>query len=271
MIQDIWDSLFQNKRILVIGSTPAKASSAVFSIASMSYPLLQAHVIPYISITDPRFTNFIKKSPYKENVSMIVGVSNIIAEEITKGSFDIVLYIGFEQSTIQQFSTKNNKYQHRKNNQYLNNGTNNDLCSDSDFILRNKLFLNTERLKKSINDSLIEMANENIIDLLYGKIYVHKLVESLKKNKVSTNADYEEFAEKLIYTHLFCNERKRILTSELAQMKLILIDPSQLIGNERELKNIGKIYARAAINAVNSSIAKKMKLILKDIVLKYND
>ena len=86
----IWESVFLGEPLLVYGATPSAASLAVFTIASMVYPAkLDAKIVPFISVVDPRFGEL------AANPAGIVGVSNPIALQLAD-RYSSVLRVGFD-------------------------------------------------------------------------------------------------------------------------------------------------------------------------------
>lgn len=108
----LWEAAILDIPILVVGSTPRKASEAVLSIVSLinqnlhlekkssrfkmlsqrSFEKLKTRsIVPYITFANPKFLELAKKP------KGIVGVSNLMAQEIGK-SFPLVYKIGFNDS-----------------------------------------------------------------------------------------------------------------------------------------------------------------------------
>jgi hypothetical protein len=85
----IWEMLMVGNPILVYGATPTVTSLAVFAIASLVVlDRVSYRIIPFISITDPRFADLM------EHPTGIVGVSNPIVLRMAS-SFSCVFTVGF--------------------------------------------------------------------------------------------------------------------------------------------------------------------------------
>lgn len=73
----LWESCITDQPIVVIASTPRKATNASFAVASLSYPEEPpSSIIPYMSITDKRFKELSGKP------KGIIGFSNPIVENL---------------------------------------------------------------------------------------------------------------------------------------------------------------------------------------------
>jgi hypothetical protein len=84
----LWEAAVLNEPIIVLGSTPSRASKAVRALGQLLAPFVSPSIFPYIALTDPRFEGIM------ENPIGIIGVSNPIVPAIIKREVRVIS-VGF--------------------------------------------------------------------------------------------------------------------------------------------------------------------------------
>lgn len=320
----IWESLVFNKNILILGATPDEASEAVFAFSSLVKEI-KSYIIPYISVTDERFMQLFKTTLFRNRFPIIVGVSNPISEffidnnsKNSKSFFDFVYYVGFEDKfgfRELMSDSKLIKASLSENNFEISQASDN-------YSIMKKFDTCTAKFLKVINQSLIEMSKNDFSSLFIGQINVTLLSKELINSKIRisnymknqienfihTNQPnkkvYDVFAEQLINTQLFMNERKHFFYfSEISQNSLVdenvvngminmiedndtsskkIIDKfdsdfcssgsednepdtKNITGNKQMAKKVLNIYVHALKNSANDDLKRKLRKALKEI------
>lgn len=181
----LWEYCFIDEPILVIGSTPAKASTASLAIASLAYPEAVCNVIPYIPITDSRIS--INKG--------IIGCSNPIAPALSKCKH--IFRVGFADDM--KHMIPNCKYP-----VFLNAPTNDQI--------RMMINENTKKLVNAVESTLSEMIETNFVEFCLGQVNQKILEKHIKSNRVKLTLPIEYFTERLLYSKFFSRKRKDLLT-----------------------------------------------------------
>ena len=264
----IWESIVLNKNILVLGSTPGEASEAVFAFSSLIKEI-KSFIVPYISVTDERFMQLIKYPRIQSRFPIIVGVSNPISEFLIsnpendhKSFFDFVYYVGFDDKVGFKQMLDNKLYQSFDcKSQAINLPEN--------FAIIKKFDVYTAKFLKAIDQSLVEMSKNDFSSLFIGQINITLFSNTLLSNKIKiskylknqfehlirmkqqSKQVYDIFAEQLVNTQLFINERKHFFYfSEVSQCSLI---------DEKVVNGMISIIDENNIDLTNKSVNDKIE------------
>jgi hypothetical protein len=89
-LQRVWEYLILGKPVIVFGSTPEIASRAVLELSWLVRRFTSPPLIPYISVSDPRFPLLVKEP------EGIIGVSNPIAPSLMSKE-SVLVRVGFPE------------------------------------------------------------------------------------------------------------------------------------------------------------------------------
>jgi hypothetical protein len=87
-LPDVWEFMVLGRPVIVLGSTPEVASRVVLEFSWLVRSFVCPDLIPYISVSDPRFPALIR------DPRGIIGVSNPIASSLLP-SGSVVVRVGF--------------------------------------------------------------------------------------------------------------------------------------------------------------------------------
>lgn len=236
----IWESIVFNKNILVLGATPDEASDAVFAL-NLLVKDIRSYIIPYISVTDERFMQLIKRPRVQNRFPVIVGVSNPISEFFVdsmkngnKSFFDFVYYVGFDDKVgFKELVSEAKLCQSLDSNSHRINFLENS-------VMMKKFDVYTAIFLKVIDESLTEMSKSDFSSLFIGQINITLLANTFLENKIKISNYFKKqiessirakqqnkkildvFSEQFINTQLFMNERKHFFYfSEASQKSLV--------------------------------------------------
>ena len=184
----LWECVMTDQPILVLGATPKIATLAVFTIASLKFPeKLTIPIMPYISMTDPRFMEIC------EDPKGIIGVSNPMALALAT-KFTNVFRVGFEANN--GFGPSLGKSQ----------------THSSSTEIRSAFFTNTERLRVASTTAIDELICSNFINVLIGKVEEKVVEKQIRMKGVIIVSDPPKFVEHLIESSFFTSLRCARLT-----------------------------------------------------------
>lgn len=240
-ITRLWECCFIDEPILVVGSTPERATAASLAIASLTYPEPSPAVSPYVPITDERINEF----------SGIIGTSNPLAPSLTTTTR--VFNVGFDKDNGFGAGHVKCPLHHEFN------------ISNSQ--LRQEFFENTERLCSAVDHALDEMIHTHIVEFCLGQVNQQVLEKHIREFKVMLTFPVQYFAERLIYSKFFVQKRKDKL---LAISRHLQFFDAQAIKNtltDEQTMKICKIFAKSLKCETDSTIChdikKHMKILLR--------
>jgi hypothetical protein len=177
-LQTVWEHLILGRPVIVFGSTPAVASRAVLELSWLVQNFASPRLIPYISVSDPRFPALVKAP------EGIIGVSNPIAPSLMPPDV-AVMRVGFPGPAFSwPFIRRSN--------------------SRDGFY---RLLRNTEALSLAVGDAVTARRGEAVSPT--------ELAKRLSERGVETAAGIGDFAARLIDAPAFTAESRR--KSELVE------------------------------------------------------
>jgi hypothetical protein len=180
-LQKVWDHLVLGLPVLVLGTTPAKTARVVLELASLVTSFSAVHIVPYIPITDPRFSG-LAKSP-----KGIIGVSNPIAPSLFQADV-LTVSVGFERQ---------------------------DRCDCRGCFSRarrcsSELERNTEMLDAAVGEALAAMVKADSLHFRRGEMDLTLIGQKLWEKGVATWSTRSDFVSKLVEAPAF-GERYRFV------------------------------------------------------------
>jgi hypothetical protein len=237
----LWEAAVLEEKVLVLGSTPRRASKAALAISSFTFPECRSF-IPYVTVTDPRF-------PRIESHGNVVGTANPIAAAFCEDTFKI-FRVGFQREVgfgPPQLGCRV--------------GTRNELKADS---LHGLMAQKTADLRCAVNGALDRLMKRDFLSVLLGKIDVMEVARAIDNLRLSVPTT--EFAAKFVRTTFFDRMRREVLTSPGVLSHLVKFDAVSVCNEktDAELRKICRGFARAIeIVSQESEIRHEMNRKLK--------
>ena len=184
-LESIWEKMILNEPILVLGATPEFASRAVEALTGTLKGSSFCQVIPYISITDPRFRK-LAAAP-----KGVIGVSNPMASQLMKDGVHVIK-VGFpRQNQGTSWCFRHSPYSKSR---------------------QTRLEENTKLLISAIQDTLMMMEKTSPGSANACMIDVDILKREIADHKVMLIGGLNAFTEKLVNARGFRMQYKQCLS-----------------------------------------------------------
>ena len=191
----LWEISILEESLLVVAPSPQSSSSAVLSIASMSFynsnQSTPTNIQPFVAVSDKRFQT-LASNPNKT----IIGVSNPIAMRYAS-NFDEVFNLTLSFDAPGQKNEKS-PLLHTYGRFKL-------IESFSSTELRHFAFENTQKVANAIENSLNHLRGCNPYAHLMGQMPTNILVDSLQASNAYFTSNINEFAQKLLRSSFYVN------------------------------------------------------------------
>jgi hypothetical protein len=179
-LQKIWDHLVLGLPVVVLGTTPATTARVVLELGSLVTKFSAVPIVPYIPITDPRFSG-LAKSP-----KGIIGVSNPIAPSLFRVDV-LTVKVGFEPE--ERCNCKGCFSMARRWNLDLQR--------------------NTEMLDAAVGEALAAMVKGDPLHFRRGEMDLTLIKQKLSEKGVATWSARSDFVSKLVESPAFVERYRR--------------------------------------------------------------
>ncbi|KAH0786304.1 hypothetical protein GPJ56_009789 [Histomonas meleagridis] len=227
-ISKLWEYIITEQPVMIYGKTPNLVTHGSFAAASLCYPEDPCEVIPYISLTDPRFPNLSKSK------SCVFGTSN--------------------PASLLAVS----KTVHVHKIEYENSINGEKLTSAQ---IRCKLYCNTRRIRKALEKAIDRQIQINFLSVIIGKISSSLIEKSLTEERfIPQTVSLQRFSRLLARSNL-CEKirRERLLTQNALAQYLSLRIPEKL-----KLSALRKVYI-SFVNALEiGSMTEANEIVLQN-------
>jgi len=207
----LWEAVILDESILVYGANPSIVSQACLAIASLTFPeSVPEKLIPFLSITDPRFQQLSKGKVPK---GLILGVSNPIA--LTKSEL-------FNLKFVTGFVDENNGLESSIIQWHLLKQVSNSTSSD----LREVFYSNVLKLVDAINQYLNALRAYNPYAEFCGQFETTALETFVLKKDIRLYHATKQFTKSLMRSNFLARvwSRRCNKDSLMKQLEMFTID-----------------------------------------------
>ncbi|OHS97474.1 hypothetical protein TRFO_36338 [Tritrichomonas foetus] len=255
-ILKLWEISLLGEDLVVFGANANFASNAVLAITSLSFPIIERSkdaIFPYVSFTDSRNhdKSFLQSLKTKTASNMkIIGISNPMLIDLYGLTY--VFNIGFAGQNSSSYEEGLLNSRSGKWN-FLSNVEN-----VTSKIIRKQLYENTVKVINVIKNAFFDLCELNPYEAINGNLDIDAIAAFLYEYDVDIVMDYDEFAQKLIYTKF----SKRICTKLSKDPKMEkLLAQFPIIQHCQKLDENNKIELYAQIDDYKKIVSDNEKLL----------